>query len=161
MRIALLVVLTGCTVSRASVPPRVVDASVPVGVVDPARRLIDLTPSERAAFCDWSASMVGGYGRSYACFGRIFQTFPNREACIESRSNIPRTCEATVGDSQACTRAAHGDVCASSIPGQIPECGGRLTGCTTAPPIQHPLPPAPIVGLANNVLQRTALARRR
>jgi hypothetical protein len=153
MRIALLLLLVGCAASRTSSPERAADAKSPVGALNARRRLIDLTPSERAVICDWTASMVGGYGRSYACSDGIHQTFPSQEACVESRSRVPPSCEATVGDSQACTLAAHGDVCAS-IPERTPECGGRLAGCKTSPPVQHPLPPAPVLGLANSPLQR-------
>jgi hypothetical protein len=154
MRTALLFALAGCAVTQTGGPQAVVDPNGRVAL-DPSRRLVDLTLLERAALCDWSASMAGGYGRSYACGTSIYQTFPSREACVESRSRIPRRCDATVGESQACTRAALGDLCAKEIPGRLPECGGRLVECKSPPPVEHPLPTAPILSLANPELQRT------
>jgi hypothetical protein len=159
MRITFLFVLVGCAASRPAGPLPMAAPSREAVTLDPARRLIDLSPAERAALCDWSASMVGGYGRTYACGTSIHQTFPSRDACVESRSKVARSCEATVGDSQACTRAARGDVCVSMTPGLLPECGGRLAGCKTPPPVQHPFPPVPTLSLANRPLEWTALAR--
>lgn len=124
----ILLVIAACSGCTTSARPTAANQySI---ALDPSRRLVDLTQSERHTYCNWTVSTVGGYDKRIRCSGFIYRTPSSLEACVEGVAGIPRTCEATVGRSLACMRAANGDVCALGPWGPLVECSWyRLKGC--------------------------------
>jgi hypothetical protein len=119
----------GCASEMAAAPGPAAAPSKSVAALDTRKRLLELTPAERATLCDWTAAMVGGYGTRYYCAGYVYQTYATQAACLISQSKVAPGCAATVADSQACTKVTQEDPCAATSRDSVPACGGRLKGC--------------------------------
>jgi len=66
-------------------------------------RLDALTPTQKAALCDWVAQLYGGYGMHYSCGGLDRIDGPTTQAdCVANMDTT--SCAATVSDSEACEK---------------------------------------------------------
>jgi hypothetical protein len=123
----------GCAAEMSAAAPGPAAAPSKSAALDPRKRLLELTPGERATLCDWTAAMVGGYGTRYYCAGYVYQTYATQASCLISQSKVAPGCAATVADSQACTTVTQEDPCAATSRDSVPACGGRLKGCFASP----------------------------
>jgi hypothetical protein len=78
--------------------------------IDAARRLVDLSGDELLWLCDWDAAMRPSLETFVDCDSgpiRISTVYPCR------KYHVVPTCQATVADVRACTRASVRDPCTS------------------------------------------------
>ena len=104
-----------------------------------------MTTADKQKLCDWVASLYGGYGSTVVCTNTgspVAITAPASQAeCLTQSASMPATCEATVSQAEACTRAistcdpnddeAAADACtamATCIPDSVVGSGGAGTG---------------------------------
>jgi hypothetical protein len=69
-----------------------------------------MTATDRQMFCDWVASLYGGYGQEVTCDDGSGMTLtitgPTSQAeCLAEAAQVPATCAATVSQVEICTRA--------------------------------------------------------
>jgi hypothetical protein len=89
--------------------------------VDGSKRIDSLTASEKAALCDWGASLYGGYGREVTCAdGSTSSSSDSREVCVNDP--VPQ-CPITVAEFVPCARKVH-DLCVAAL--ATAECAGLL-----------------------------------
>ena len=95
----------------------------PIGdpAIDGSKRIDSLTASEKAALCDWGASLYGGYGMKVMCAdGTSSSSSDSREGCI----NDPvQPCPITVAEFVPCSRKVH-ELCFAGL--ATAECAGFL-----------------------------------
>src|ERR1700690_951901 len=71
--------------------------------VSTSKLIINTTPAERAALCDWIAGLVGGYGLTLnvACDGGTqgggLTAEASQAVCVAGMAGYPSTCTMTVG----------------------------------------------------------------
>lgn len=70
----------------------------------------NLTSADTKAMCDWTASLYGGYGGEVVCAGGSGLTLTiigpkDLTECLAKAATVPSTCNATVAQAEACTRA--------------------------------------------------------
>jgi hypothetical protein len=70
------------------------------------KRIPDLTVADLKAYCDWTASLYGGYGKSIPC-GKdwVLDGPANQAECLAVAAQIPSTCQVTVAQGEACAVA--------------------------------------------------------
>ncbi len=90
------------------------DASTPN--LDPTELLANLTPSDKAEYCDWWACRFGGYGAQVSCSSGQPVTIDSSQAeCASKFPSASSSCTATVGDETECIQAIEADPCASVL----------------------------------------------
>lgn len=92
------------------------------------KRLADLTADEIRMHCDWMygpSGQLGPYEKAFACEGGRLIGNGSRADCIDGFASVPDSCEATVGDSQACVDVLAGDPCRVYL--DPPECDQPAT----------------------------------
>jgi len=74
--------------------------------VAPDTRLVDLTPEQKGAVCDWYADLYGGYGVTSQCpAGGSTQTYASKDVCVAA--GLRYACKAaSVGDFTTCMVAS-------------------------------------------------------
>lgn len=110
--IACLLVAPGCGGGGGGSSVVCTDASAPD--VDPATKMIDLTPAQKAAYCDWWACQVGGYGAQLTCSSGPAVTVDGSQAECVSKAPTSASCQATLGDEIDCFRALAANPCQST-----------------------------------------------
>jgi hypothetical protein len=124
------VVSAGCTLSGSDVDPgqsgddAAVGGDAAIGSssgVPRSIRLMDLTPAQASALCDWTNLKQGGYGRSTTCpSGSVESTNRSNFDCVNSTSALGGRCvDVTVGNIEDCANAAQTDLCQFE---SAPEC---------------------------------------
>jgi hypothetical protein len=80
---------------------------------------IRLTKDEKAQFCDWEASTLGGYGKLVirTCDDGRCSTLslPDQATCVAGWDDYDATCAATVKDGEDCALDGCGDSCDAII----------------------------------------------
>lgn len=72
-------------------------------VVDTSKLLVNTTQTERASLCDWTAALVGGYGKvlEVSCDGGTkgggLTAEADQTTCVAGMAGFPATCTMTVG----------------------------------------------------------------
>jgi hypothetical protein len=92
---------------------------------DTSKLVIDLSPAEQAAVCDWSAQQYGGYGHMAVCdagarAGSSSGPGTDQAMCVmalQHLASIRPTCTATVGDAMACSQWEIQNPCAGTAAG--------------------------------------------
>jgi hypothetical protein len=79
--------------------------------VSGTKTVATITDADRTAICDWTAGLYGGYGKTIECgnVGGFDLTIigPESQAeCVAEAAQIPKTCQATVAQAEACVKAA-------------------------------------------------------
>jgi hypothetical protein len=93
--------------------------------LDTSQLVVDLSPAEQAAFCDWDAQQYGGYGQMAVCdagakAGSSSEPGSDQAMCVmglQHLASIRPTCPATVGDGMACIRWEIQNPCAGTAAG--------------------------------------------
>jgi hypothetical protein len=79
------------------------------------KRYVALSTSEKAQFCDWEASLLGGYGKAQlkTCTdGRCASiSLPDQASCVADFSEYSASCEATVAEGENCAIDGCGTSC--------------------------------------------------
>lgn len=103
--------------------------------VDESKRLVDATGADRRAFCDWTASLYGGYGgtKHFECDGGSVTIHGPKSStdCLAEAASVASACTATVGELEACVSAiAAEDACAPASSAVSAACGPLASkGC--------------------------------
>jgi hypothetical protein len=93
--------------------------------LDTSKLVVNLSPSEQAAYCDWAAQQYGGYGHMAVCdagthAGNSSQAGTDQAACVaglQHLASIRPSCPATVGDGMACAQWEITNPCAGTAAG--------------------------------------------
>lgn len=89
----------------------------PSSGVSTSTRLVDLTPADAIALCDWTAAKFGGYGHGVTCMDGVTVTArQTRELCVMDYQNAAPTCAVTVGEIEACANQSVGPPVCASVP---------------------------------------------
>lgn len=88
--------------------------------VPAAKTLSSLTTAEKAQICDWSASLSGGYGRTWNCGEGA--TASNASSQAECVADFPPSCSATVAQLEACSLLIAASICNVDRVITSPEC---------------------------------------
>jgi hypothetical protein len=98
--------------------------------IDPDRQVGSLNDTERAALCDWTSSLSGGYGRDIVCSdGQTRPVDDTQQDCLQRFSSFD-TCRIEVRVYEACVRHIFATACAPD-PVSTPECDVYL-GCVSS-----------------------------
>jgi hypothetical protein len=95
-----------------------------------------LTAAGQRTFCDWTASLYGGYGTAASC-DRVSGSFEgittpaSQEACLGQFALMGTTCSATVAQTEACALAVaacdvSGDAWPNANCGALQVCFGAI-----------------------------------
>lgn len=106
------------------------DTTGPSGL-DSDESLASLDASQRAALCDWIASLFGGYAKEQHCSdGSEAGSFLSQDSCVNDAIFKDGSC--TVGDFEKCEQAfaALTDRCVAVV---LPECT-KVAACATPKP---------------------------
>jgi hypothetical protein len=78
-------------------------------------RYVALSPPQKAQFCDWEASIIGGYGKLQIATcdnGRCASiSLPDQASCVADFDQYRADCEATVADGESCVNDPCGTTC--------------------------------------------------
>src|SRR5438132_13698299 len=89
-----------------TLPPALPDPGADAGATQ-SKRLLELTPAEKGALCDWTAGRFGGYGRIIHCAdGHYVTPRSNQAECITFMGKVSPSCTATVEVHQDCVNEA-------------------------------------------------------
>jgi hypothetical protein len=114
MRLVWVVLAVACGghASSSTNPNRFADGH---SGIDPTKRYGALTHDEKAQFCDWEASLLGGYGRAQlkTCTdGRCASiSIPDQASCVDDFAPYDASCPATVADGEDCAIDGCGTSC--------------------------------------------------
>ena len=98
--------LTSACGNSDTLPPALPDPGPDAGLAQ-SKRLLDLTPAEKGALCDWTAGRFGGYGRIIHCADTHYVTpRSNQSECISYMGKVSTSCSATVQTHQDCVNEA-------------------------------------------------------
>lgn len=71
-----------------------------------SKTLSEVTDADKKKFCDWTATLYGGYGKAITCPENESITGPEDLAtCLAQGPQIKADCTVTVAQSEACIRA--------------------------------------------------------
>jgi hypothetical protein len=81
-----------------------------------------LDDTDRAALCDWTSSLSGGYGHDIVCSdGRTRPVDQTQQDCLQRLFSLGTTCPLAVREYEACVRQIYANACAVD-PATPPEC---------------------------------------
>jgi hypothetical protein len=106
--------LLGCS-SDEQKTETVVDCTQVATPANANALLAELTPEQKAQFCDHNACIFGGYGKQLTCpDGDPVQVPANREQCMGMNFLMPG-CKATIADYERCSKALVLKPCAITL----------------------------------------------
>ena len=92
--------------------------------IDPSQRVPEVPPADLAAFCDWMAGRLGGYGRQRSCGDVRLSSPSDQAACVKTLQMVSVVC--AIGDLESCANAVVSGPCMAGV---VPGGCANLVSC--------------------------------